>query len=49
MNMFMLWMFGRVIEMRLGRVEFLWFYLAAIVFSGLAWLGLTTPGSGGTR
>jgi membrane associated rhomboid family serine protease len=40
MNMFMLWMFGRVIELRLGRVEFLWFYLAAIVFSGLVWLGL---------
>ena len=40
MNMFMLWMFGRVIEMRLGRLEFLWFYLAAIVFSGLTWLGL---------
>ena len=39
-NMFMLWMFGRVIEMRLGRAEFLWFYLAAIVFSGLVWLGL---------
>ncbi|MHB8971094.1 MAG: rhomboid family intramembrane serine protease [Pirellulaceae bacterium] len=40
MNMFMLWMFGRVIEKRLGRLEFLWFYLAAIVFSGLTWLGL---------
>ena len=38
LNMFMLWMFGRVIESRLGRMEFLLFYLAAIVFSGLAWL-----------
>jgi rhomboid family protein len=40
LNMFMLWMFGREIELRLGRVEFLWYYLTAIVFSGLAWLGL---------
>ena len=34
LNMFMLWMFGRVIEERLGRREFLLFYLAAIIFSG---------------
>ncbi len=38
LNMFMLWMFGRLIETRLGRIEFLLFYLVAIVFSGLTWL-----------
>lgn len=38
LNMFMLWMFGRVIEERLGRREFLLFYLAAIIFSGLVWV-----------
>ena len=38
LNMFMLWMFGRVIEERLGRQEFLLFYLIAIVFSGLVWV-----------
>ncbi len=38
MNMFMLWMFGRDIEDRFGRNEFVLFYLAAIVFSGLVWL-----------
>lgn len=36
-NMFLLWMFGRIIEERLGRREFLLFYLVAIVFSGLVW------------
>lgn len=36
-NMFLLWMFGRIIEERLGRREFLFFYLVAIVFSGLVW------------
>ncbi len=41
LNMFMLWMFGRVIEARLGRLEFLLYYLAAIVVSGLTWLVLT--------
>lgn len=38
LNMFMLWMFGRVVEFRLGAKEILLFYLAAIVFSGLVWL-----------
>ena len=38
MNMFMLWMFGRTIEARLGRSEFLYFYLIGIVVSGLVWL-----------
>jgi membrane associated rhomboid family serine protease len=49
LNMFMLWMFGRVIELRLGRLEFLWFYLAAIVFSGLAWLGIENAWLWGTQ
>jgi membrane associated rhomboid family serine protease len=38
LNMFMLWMFGRDIEARLGRGEFLAFYLVSIVVSGLVWL-----------
>jgi len=38
LNMFVLWMFGRFIEERLGRREFLFFYLASIVFAGLVWL-----------
>lgn len=38
LNMFLLWMFGRVIEERWGRQEFLFFYLIAVVFSGLVWL-----------
>ncbi len=49
-NMFMLWMFGRFVETRLGRSEFLLYYLVSIVFSGLTWLALenvwaiVTPG-----
>ncbi len=39
-NMFVLWMFGRMVELRLGRREFLCFYLAAIVGAGLAWLAI---------
>lgn len=38
MNMLVLWMFGRAIEERLGRSEFLYFYLIAIIASGLVWL-----------
>jgi membrane associated rhomboid family serine protease len=38
MNMFVLWMFGRVIESRFGRIEFLLFYLVAIVFAGITWI-----------
>lgn len=38
LNMFVLWMFGRFIEERLGRREFLSFYLVSIVFSGVIWL-----------
>ncbi len=37
MNMFVLWMFGREVEVRYGRREFLWFYLSAIVMAGLFW------------
>ncbi len=36
-NMIMLWMFGREIEIRYGRREYLLFYLWAIVFAGLFW------------
>lgn len=38
MNMFMLWMFGREVESRLGRLEFLRFYLASVLIAGLVWL-----------
>lgn len=38
-NMLMLWMFGREVEEHYGRREFLTFYLTAIVFSGVVWLG----------
>lgn len=37
-NMFVLWMFGRIMESRVGPREFLWFYLTAIVFAGLVWV-----------
>jgi membrane associated rhomboid family serine protease len=40
MNMLMLWMFGRDMEMKYGRREFLRFYLIAIVVAGLAWLAV---------
>lgn len=36
-NMFMLWMFGRDLEYKYGRREFLYFYLWAIFFAGLFW------------
>ncbi|MCO6043991.1 rhomboid family intramembrane serine protease [Aeoliella sp. ICT_H6.2] len=36
-NMFVLWMFGRMVEDRYGGKEFLAFYLASIVFAGLFW------------
>ncbi len=38
-NMLGLFFFGRNVEQQIGRREFTRFYLAAIVFSGLAWLG----------
>jgi membrane associated rhomboid family serine protease len=37
LNMFGLWMFGRQVEYRYGPREFLVFYLAAVIFAGLAW------------
>ena len=39
-NMFMLWMFGRSVEQRYGRREFLTFYLVSIVVVGIVWLVL---------
>ena len=45
-NMFILWMFGREVEMVIGRGEFLRLYLVMVVFSGLVWAvyeQLTTP------
>lgn len=56
-NMFGLWMFGRDVEFRYGRRQFLAFYLAAIIFAGIVWSlagGLSGPrqlllgASGGT-
>ena len=38
-NMFGLWMFGRAVEGRYGRKEFLTFYLVAIIFAGASWYG----------
>jgi membrane associated rhomboid family serine protease len=49
MNMLMLWMFGRVIELRLGRLEFLWFYLVSIVAAGLVWLAAVNLWQPGTK
>lgn len=37
LNMLVFWFFGRTIEERYGKKEFLTFYLSAIVFSGLVW------------
>lgn len=37
-NMLGLWFFGRAVEQRYGRQEFLAFYLVAIVFAGVVWL-----------
>lgn len=37
LNMFILWMFGREVEHKYGRREFLAFYLVAIVVAGLTW------------
>jgi len=36
-NMFMLWLFGRDIEYRYGKREFVAFYLVAIVAAGIVW------------
>lgn len=37
-NCFGLWMFGRIVEQRTGRKEFLAFFLAAVAFAGAVWL-----------
>ena len=37
MNMFVLWMFGRMVEDRYGKAEFLKIYFISIVLCGLAW------------
>ncbi len=37
LNMFGLWMFGRQVEQRYGRQEFLSFYLSAIILAGVVW------------
>lgn len=41
-NMLVLWMFGRDLEYRYGRSEFLVFYLIAIVMAGAVWSLLET-------
>jgi membrane associated rhomboid family serine protease len=40
-NMFTLWFLGRQIEFKLGRAEFLRFYLSAIVLASLGWYFVT--------
>lgn len=37
-NMYFLWLFGRDLEITLGRKEFLFFYLSTIVLSNAAWM-----------
>jgi membrane associated rhomboid family serine protease len=37
MNMFALWMFGRDVEQKIGKWEFLRFYLTSIVAASLVW------------
>jgi len=39
-NMFMLWMFGRIVESRYGKAEFLKIYLLSVVICGIAWNGV---------
>lgn len=36
-NMFILWMFGREVEARYGKREFVFFYLAAMIAAGMIW------------
>jgi membrane associated rhomboid family serine protease len=38
LNMVGLWFFGRPIEERYGRREYLMFFLAAVVFAGIVWV-----------
>ena len=40
-NMITLWFLGRPVEYRLGRSEFLKFYLASILIAGIGWLMLS--------
>jgi membrane associated rhomboid family serine protease len=49
-NMFGLWTFGKPVEETYGKVRFCWFYLTAIVFSGIVWSlsELATPGQAGS-
>ncbi len=42
-NMFGLWMFGRDVENKYGRREFIIFYLAAIILGGLIWTAAGVP------
>ena len=44
-NMFGLYMFGRFVEQRIGKREFLCFYLITIVLCGLGWLLVRTASS----
>lgn len=47
-NMFALYTFGKPVEQTYGRATFAWFYLTAIVFSGLVWSlsEIASPGGG---
>ena len=47
LNMLGLFMFGREVELRYGRREFLIFYLTAIVVAGLVWTAATIPSLAG--
>lgn len=40
MNMFTLWIFGRDLENKLGKWEFLRFYLFSLIVVGLIWAGI---------
>jgi membrane associated rhomboid family serine protease len=46
LNMFALWLFGREVEARNGKREFLAFYLVAIVVAGLVWTLAEIPTGG---
>ncbi len=46
-NMFILWMFGRFVEMRYGKAEFLKIYLVSVVLCGIIWNAATLLAFGG--
>jgi membrane associated rhomboid family serine protease len=46
-NMIALWFFGRSVEYRYGRREYLTFYLVAVAIAGLAWLVAELIATGG--